>query len=191
MRLSLRPLSAFLGFLLAMGASAVVCQDSKDDSAEIDRLTSRGNLRMNRDDLEGALADFNAVVKLAPKEAKGWYLRGRVYQRQAKPEYAIDDFTEAISIEKNADSYLARGICFGAQKDYKLAVSDFDKAVEMEPARALAWYHRGEGYYHVDGLTTALASFDRAIQLDPLSNSGWFPMSQTLAPIRQGKSTSS
>src|SRR6476659_9563068 len=59
-------------------------------------LISRGNAYYDSGNATAALADYNEVIKLKPRNASAYYNRGVVYSNQKKYQLAIDDYTKAI-----------------------------------------------------------------------------------------------
>jgi tetratricopeptide (TPR) repeat protein len=53
------------------------------------------------------------------------------------------------------------------KEDYLGAISDYTRAIKLEPKFAQAYYGRGLSYYQLNRTTEALADFDQAIQLQP------------------------
>jgi tetratricopeptide (TPR) repeat protein len=49
--------------------------------------------------------------------------------------------------QQKAASYNSRGITYGQKGEPDQAISDFNKALEIEPKFALAYYDRGRSYY--------------------------------------------
>ena len=50
------------------------------------------------------------------------------------------------SIPKYADAYNNRGVAYAKLGDYRQAISDYDRAIEINPEYAEAYYNRGIAY---------------------------------------------
>jgi len=48
---------------------------------------------------------------------------------------------------RDADFYLSRGLAYAEKGQYDQAISDFTKALEINPGYAGAYYSRGASYY--------------------------------------------
>lgn len=79
--------------------------DPNNDKALINRATaykSTGNLN-------GALADIDAVLKLDPNNLNAYFTRANLYDMQGKPKEAIADLNKVIELNPNdADAYYNR-----------------------------------------------------------------------------------
>ena len=47
------------------------------------------------------------------------------------------------------------------------AIAEYDKAIELDPRYAPAYYNRGNAYYKLENVDQALADYDKAIELNP------------------------
>ena len=80
------------------------------------------------------------------------------------------------SIQQFPDSsalYLIRGTIFRKSGDYTKSISDFDRAIQLDPSSADAHCQRGFAYQQsetIDWDDNALADSTNAIQLDPTSS---------------------
>jgi tetratricopeptide (TPR) repeat protein len=117
-------------------------------------------------------------------------------QDQQNYKLAVDAYTEAIALTPmNADLYLRRGdahLALGEQRlqayqdlrtsrtekrssgphdsmlrPYMHAISDFSKAIELEPDSAVGYNSRGTVHAAIGNETRALADYSNAIDLDP------------------------
>ena len=52
-------------------------------------------------------------------------------------------------------------------KQYSEAIADYDKAIELDPRSASAYYNRGVTKYNLKEYSEAIADYDKAIELDP------------------------
>lgn len=85
---------------------------------------------------------------------------------------AIDDLNIAIELMPAASLYLLRGQMYLAIYEWDNAGTDFDRAIELSPNYASAYFHRGVLYYSIiqTGLTTrddALTNFQHYLELAP------------------------
>ncbi len=69
-------------------------------------------------------------------------------------------------VENNAEFYYNRGIDRFERGDYDKAISDFSKAIEIDPRLAEAYLNRGIGYGSKDLHDQAISDFNKAIELN-------------------------
>jgi len=74
--------------------------------------------------------------------------------------------TEEI-YETDPATLLNRGIAFGGVGNYDRGIAYFDKAIEIEPRYAEAYYFRGRAYYYKRRYDKAIADFTKAIEINP------------------------
>ena len=67
----------------------------------------------------------------------------------------------------DATGFHRRGNLHGRNGLYELAISDYSKAIEIDPGFAEAHYDRGCSYYELREYEEAIADLTRAIELDP------------------------
>ena len=95
-------------------------------------------------DVEAAIADASAAIRLAPERPYLYYLRGTAwYDRYMRASAAIDpkdleraiaDFTKAIHYGPEfAGAYYARAQVLSTNGERERAVADLTEAVRLEP----------------------------------------------------------
>jgi Flp pilus assembly protein TadD len=72
------------------------------------------------------------------------------------------------SESKNPKFYNNRGIAYGEKGQYDQAISDFNKAIEINPAYGKAYTNRGIVYRLKGQYDRAISDFNKAIQINPL-----------------------
>lgn len=93
------------------------------------------------------------------------------YQHAIKPQGSGADIcSRALANTKMSDSdktatLVNRGIIYNAARQLKLAISDFDAALKIEPNFSEAYLNRGNSYFYQDKLDKALADYTKAIDL--------------------------
>jgi tetratricopeptide (TPR) repeat protein len=65
------------------------------------------------------------------------------------------------------EAYYNRGIAHGVLGNYKQAISDFDRAIEINPNYAKAYNNRGNAYAGLGNYKQAISDYDRAIEINP------------------------
>ncbi len=74
--------------------------------------------------------------------------------------------TQAAHAQSAAD-YVNAGIEKGKRDDFKGAIADFTRAIEIDPQDALAYYNRGLSKYNLGNHQGSIADYNKAIQIDP------------------------
>ena len=93
--------------------------------------------------------------------------RAQAFIRVKEYEQAIQDYTEAISLNpEDSRIYYNRGNCFLEMKEEQAAFADFNKAIEIDPANYHAYNSRGFIYYQKDSLDKAEEDYLRTISLN-------------------------
>ncbi len=90
--------------------------DAEAYTAAIDRnpvlaeaYYNRGNAKLNKRDLDGAIEDFTEAIRLKPGDAEAYCNRGIAKANKSNFDGAIEDFTEAIRLKPNfAEAYNMR-----------------------------------------------------------------------------------
>jgi tetratricopeptide (TPR) repeat protein len=68
-------------------------------------------------------------------------------------------------------AWINRGAALGNLGEYKEAVNSFDKAIELKPEAALAWYNKACAYSKGDK-EKSLENLRKTIELDPKYKAG-------------------
>jgi tetratricopeptide (TPR) repeat protein len=96
--------------------------------------TSRGVERKRAGDIDGAIADYDAAIKLNPKDFFAFNNRGNTWRDKGALDRAIADYSEAIRLDPDyAAPYINRGLVYERQKDFARARSDFKAALATSP----------------------------------------------------------
>jgi tetratricopeptide (TPR) repeat protein len=130
----------------------------------------RGYLKLRLRDYDGAIADFDEVIRLDPKLAVGYNNRGQARIQKKEYDGALADFDEAIRLDpKLAVAHDGRGTAHLARHEYDAAIADFDAAVKLDPNFAQAYSDRAVAYYAQGENARALPDAEQAVRLDPSS----------------------
>ncbi|MGE5151721.1 MAG: tetratricopeptide repeat protein, partial [Rhodospirillaceae bacterium] len=130
-------------------------------------------LYTKKDNNEGAIADFNAALKLNRCEPTAWINRGLVYKRKGNLNQAIADFTDAIKcLPANGPTVStvtvdASGKPFAAQ--YYTAMSKSSKLSDAYYQRGLIYLDKGSRIRDqaIPMYNAAISDFNDAIRINP------------------------
>jgi len=93
---------------------------------------------------EPALADIEKVLQQQPDNARAYYIKGSCLEQMNNIPEAINSYTMAIERESGEPLYfLKRGVLNAKTNRNNEAISDLDRAIQMEPRIGEAWYWRG------------------------------------------------
>jgi lipoprotein NlpI len=129
----------------------------------------RGLHRLHQADFDRAIADFDAVIGLEPRNALAHRYRGSAWGGKGDQDRALADFELALRIEPgNPAIFTDRGIYWRRNGALDLALVDFDQAVRLGFSDARAYNERGLVWYEKGRYERAIADFTRAIKIDPI-----------------------
>lgn len=149
----------------------------KDLSPEVRALTltNRGNAHGKLRDVESAIVDFDAAIRLNPKLAQAHNLRGVALRARSEFEQAIESHTAAINLQpQTAIFHTNRGITYRRRGDHDKAIADFDTAIKLNPNHAPTFTERAFVLRIKRDFTRALADHAESIRLAP---NAWQPHS--------------
>jgi tetratricopeptide (TPR) repeat protein len=149
----------------------------KDLSPEVRALTltNRANAHSKMKDLDSALVDFDAAIKLNPKLAAAHNLRGVVLRQRGEYDQAIESYNVAISLQpQTAVFYSNRGIAHRWKRDYDRAMADLEAALKLNPNLSVPYNERAMIHRIRRDFTKALADHAESIRLAPTA---WQPYS--------------
>lgn len=130
-------------------------------------FSQRGISRFEKNDLDGAIADFTKVIELkGPQLEFCFYFRGIALYRRGRLDEAIADLSKAITLKQHPRFYDDRGNLLAQKGDFDGAVADLNRAIEIEPKYAKAYGDRGIVHLMRGEDTAADADFARCFELD-------------------------
>ena len=146
-----------------------------DDYPQSDlALHNRGFWYQQQNDIQNALRDYNAAIKLDAKQAKYFNSRAKAYLTQNEWHKAIVDYNTAIQLEPlKADYYNNRATVYGAQSDFQSALLDLNQALTLQPDFADAYLNRALLYAHTQQFDKALDDNLKYLAFHPSDANIW------------------
>ncbi len=137
----------------------------------------RADLMREQGNLEGALRDLETCIKLVPANYQANFALGSVWLAKDKCNEAVACFEKTLMIapgyayflQPNLEicaAYNGRGLLALNGGDFSGALSDFTRAIQLNPRFGEFYLNRGITYRHMGSINAAIRDFDRAVLLD-------------------------
>jgi tetratricopeptide (TPR) repeat protein len=151
---------------LAVAAAAPAGGIPVDTAAE---LHSRlGNACMVDGDLETAMANFKAALRLKPDLTSCWCNLGNICVRTGKAQDAIACYLQALKISPAHWASRANLVqALMATKQFAIAKSLLDELIVERPQDATLHHQLGKAQFELENVEGALVSFEQALVLNP------------------------
>ncbi|BBC26260.1 tetratricopeptide repeat protein [Pseudanabaena sp. ABRG5-3] len=163
------------------------------DSGDKLRLLTCSSDEDKEEKLQEAIDKYNLAITMNPEFPLAWYSRGLAYAERAKLHQnkeelfrlAIKDYDKALNLRDDLTWALYdKGIALHyiadkqsdqlgsgeAKSEYKDALENFDRAIQIDPEYEDAWYRRGLTLTKLERYEEAIANFDKAIEITTLKN---------------------
>jgi Tfp pilus assembly protein PilF len=143
------------------------CTAQAQEPVSGDDFSQRAISRFEKNDLEGAIADFTKAIALHGQQPEFcFYFRGIALYRRGRLDDAIADLSKAITLKQHPRFYDDRGNLLAQRGDFEGALADLNRAIELEPKFAKAYGDRGIVHVMRGEDTAAELDFKRCFELD-------------------------
>jgi tetratricopeptide (TPR) repeat protein len=150
---------------------------------------NRGLAYAAKGNLDQAISDISAGIRLDPQRAYRWQERGEIYARQGKYQQAIADISEAIRIDPTPRTFRFhnRAQAYRGTGDLTRAIADFDEAIRLDPVpRSFRFYDRANALRDAGQYIRALADYESVLRLEPTN--AWAFVDRGRTYVRMGRS---
>lgn len=144
------------------------------ENPKVTELLQAMDKKVMAGDMDGALAAADEAVKLDAKDARGLYMRGRIYEDKKNFEKALADYAEAAKIEPRlVPLYQRSGEIHFRLGNFKESVACFDKYLERFPAQVPHHWQRGISHYYAGMYAEGVKQFadHRSVNGNDVENS--------------------
>jgi tetratricopeptide (TPR) repeat protein len=125
------------------GGSALASREGPDHSAhtgaELDRITllmGKGQSMLSLDDAQGAIACFDDVLTIDPKNAEALVRKGAALERLQRLNEAVECYDRAIAADNSLTiAYLHKGGLFNRMERFTEALECYEKALRTQEKR--------------------------------------------------------
>ncbi len=144
------------------------------DPENLEALKKRGFCRLNTEQSEGAVQDFDRVLARRADDSMTLRYRSKAYALLRDFPRAIADLERAIALEpawkelpgELATIYALRSLERYEQGDYQGAKDDMDSTIRFAPESAVNYSRRGACWFQMGEYEKAVADFTEAIRKD-------------------------
>src|SRR5947207_13073956 len=128
--------------LLAILALLVFASSSYAQHPQSARKSVKQGIELfGKNDLAGAIADYDRAISIDPKFAEAYFNRGKAKRAGGDLDGAISDYEVAAEIDPNlaannhdmTQAYLNRGYIRSNRLDLEGALADFDIVISIDP----------------------------------------------------------
>lgn len=137
-------------------------------SQQLEELFNQGLAKADRGNFEGAIADWDEVLKINDQIPQVWHNRGSALGCLGQFEAALECFDKAIAIAP--DSVVAwkdRSYAFMKLEQWQAALDSWNHTIELRDDVAEAWYQRGCTLERLNKFENALINYRKAVELAP------------------------
>jgi tetratricopeptide (TPR) repeat protein len=116
--------------------------------------------------LNHAEAFFSKKIKVNPRDAFAFLMRGVVRCENDDVDRALADVNEAIRLDSgNASAWIKRGYLRQRKERVDRAVADVEQAIKIDPTNSYAYLVRGVFHCAMNALDKAMSDIDQAARL--------------------------
>ncbi|MEL7408016.1 MAG: tetratricopeptide repeat protein, partial [Cyanobacteria bacterium J06558_2] len=128
-----------------------------------------GNIRGRKGDYQGAINDYNKIIKINSKFYHAYHNRGFAYAKLGDAQSALTDYDLAVKLNpESATTYYNRGLIYGRDLgDYRQALANFTKSIELASDDAQVYVDRGNAYQLLKKIESAVDDYSQAIRINP------------------------
>lgn len=122
---------------------------------------------------DSLLTLFNSVDNQI-KNNKGtfddYFQRAVIFKSAGEFNKALSDYEIALTLANNSDqsakALINRGSIYQEQKQFDIALSDFNEAIKLSPKSSFVYNNRGFLYQNMGKISDAISDFEKSIELD-------------------------
>ena len=139
-----------------------------------------GNEVRGKNDVDGALKEFNLALIIDPNFADALNNRGSVYTSRGEIDLALADYNRAIEIDpKHRVAYVNRAVVWETLGESEKQMDDLNHAIEFadnDERRASAYSARALARYDAKLYDDSFADAKKATELAPKSAEAWMAL---------------
>lgn len=138
----------------------------KLDTTYIDAYINRANVRIQLQNIAGALDDLKKADQLVPNNPVVLYTMGKVFVTTQQLEPALENFSKAIVLKNDyTEAFNDRAFVLYRLKRLDSALLDCNKAIALNENYFNAYYNKGMIFYEKGLSDSAIKQFDITLSI--------------------------
>jgi len=139
----------------------------KANPANAEALKARAVLRMEKNDIDGAIEDLKVLLKQDPTNEAVAQVAVEQLVELGRTADALSLLNEALQASPSEGLYRLRGIIYRAEGKEEEALADFSKALAMQPKDPISLLQRAEISLGRGDIKSAKRDLGEAIRVEP------------------------
>lgn len=147
--------------------TSILNRTDLSDADRVRALITRGRASHRQLDIDAAIRDFDAAIKLAPKDPAPLVRRASAafYKHNYREAYEFSQ--QALSLDaKNSEAYDTIGTIALVTRNYAMAKANYDKAIELDLRGVVPRFHRFELLMQVGAQRESIKELDDLLALN-------------------------
>jgi len=129
--------------------------------------------------LDEAIAYYDRVLTLDPRNTDAWNNKGVCLRKQGKLAEALQCYDHATDTDRNNSSaWSNRGNCLYTLGRNEEALEDLDRAIDLDPKNESAWLNKGLVEERLGKLEDAARSYQSFVDLKPVQYEAHVPFAK-------------
>lgn len=129
-----------------------------------------------------AIEYFDKVLELRPHSSETLVAKGMAHDELGEYGQAAASLEAGLNIEDEV-VYNDKGVALSRMGLNGKAIWHYQKAVDIRPDFAVAWFNMGKAHYRMGQARKALKAFEKAVRYNPAHKSAWNNMGVTLRQV--------
>jgi tetratricopeptide (TPR) repeat protein/mono/diheme cytochrome c family protein len=147
---------------------ALAQHNVEKNSADFEAHYNLAAMLQAKNNLDGAIPEYEAAVRLRPEDATGNNALGAALVAAGHPEQAARYLLVALKARPDYfDAHYNLGFALAGQNDFSGAAEQFGAALKLQPDDAAVEANLGAALAELGRLPEAKSHFEHALQLDP------------------------
>jgi predicted O-linked N-acetylglucosamine transferase (SPINDLY family) len=131
-------------------------------------LTGRGEVKLELEQWEDALADFDRALALGAQSAATWNNRGLALNALKRFDEALESYARALALAPDAaQAHNNRGDTLRELRRFDQALASFERALMLDPADWKSFNNQAVTLSQMGRIDDALQSYNQALALNP------------------------
>ncbi len=135
------------------------------DSTIAEVYFCRATIYFAKKNYEPAIRDYLKAEQLKPVYTENLNNLAFLYSEIGEMDKSIEYYGKAIAVGPNEYLYRRRATCYTFQKNYKDALADYAKAIELNPDLSESYFNRGVCYYYTQRMDSACIDWKKAAEM--------------------------